>query len=410
MKLWLKIFLALVIGMITGLILGPHAEIFKPIGTLFLNSINMLVVLLVLSSMTVGISNIQEPHKLGRLGIKSLTMYAATTVIAIVIGIALGTFFDLGGGLHLVRSDSGTFNANVSLKDMFMSIIPSNPIAAMAQGHMLQVIVFSVFLGVAINFAGEKGKPLLELMESLADVMYRLTSIVMEFSPIGVFAIMATVAGTFGTAVILPLLKFLAVYYLACGIHVLVIFLPILRFMAKVSPWPFFKGMKDAIVLSFSTASSSATLPVSMHCLQENLGVSKSITRFIMPLGTSINMNGAAIYKGMAAIFIATAFGLELDWYGLLTIIIIGTVAAIGAAGIPGSGLIMLSVVVTSVGLPIEGLGLLAGIDRFRDMISTVLNMLGDSITAVWVAKGEGELDERRYYHSDLVELESKEL
>lgn len=244
-------------------------------------------------------------------------------------------------------------------------------------------------------------------MESLADVMYRLTSIVMEFAPIGVLAIMASVAGTFGIKILIPLFIFLGTFYLACCVHTLFVFLPILKFMAKLSPWPFFRGMKDAIMMSFTTASSSVTLPVTMHCVQENLGVSKNISNFVLPLGTTINMNGAAIYKGMAAIFIAHAYGVELEWYSLLTVVITATISAIGAAGIPGSGLIMLMLVVNSVGLPVEGIALLAGIDRLRDMVSTVMNVLGDAITAVWIAKGENELDERRYYHSELVELKN---
>lgn len=411
MKLWVKILIAMVLGVITGIALGPNAEYLKPVGQAFLSLINMIIVLLVLSSMTVGITSIHDPQKLGRVGLKTILIYLITTAIAIGIGIAFGKLFRPGDGLNLQSTTAINIQTNTpGLSEIFLSIIPSNPIASLVEGNVLQIIVFAVFLGISINFAGEKGKPLLEVLESLADVMYRLTSIVMEFSPIGVFALMAWVAGSFGITVLWPLLKFLILYYIACGIHMLFVFCGGLKFFAKLSPWPFFRGMSDAIMVAFSTCSSSATLPVSMHCVQENLGVSKNLTSFILPLGSTINMNGAALFQGMSAIFIAQAYGIELGMQAILTIVITATLSAIGAAGIPGTGFIMLSVVFSSVGIPLEGLALLAGIDRIREMISTVLNVLGDAVAAVYIAKQEGELDERQYYHKELVEMEGSEV
>lgn len=370
----------------------------------------MIIVLLVLSSMTVGITSIHDPQKLGRVGIKTLIIYIATTVIAIAIGIFFAKMFKPGSGLNLHTTSTVTLQNTPSVSEMLQSIIPSNPIASLAEGNVLQIIVFSIFLGISINFAGEKGKPLLDFLESVADVMFRLTSIIMEFSPIGVFAIMAWVSGSFGIAVLIPLLKFLLLFYSACAFHLLFVFCGILWFLAKLNPWPFFRGMGDAIMVAFSTCSSSATLPVSMHCVQKNLGVSKNISSFVLPLGSTINMNGAAIFQGMSVIFVAQAYGIELGIQSLLTIIITATLSAIGAAGIPGTGFIMLSVVFSSVGLPIEGLALLAGIDRVREMVSTVLNILGDAVAAVYVAKQEGELDERQYNHEELVELETSDV
>ena len=410
MKLWLKILIALVLGVITGLIFGEQAQILQPIGSIFLSLINMIIVLLVLSSMAVGITSIHDPKKLGRVGLKTLSLYLITTVIAICIGLIFSKTFDLGGGLHLARNFEVNIESAPSLSEIFLSVIPNNPVSSLAQGNILQIIVFSLFLGLSINFAGEKGKPLLEVLESLADVMYRLTSIIMEFSPIGVFAIMASVSGTFGLQVLIPLLKFLMVYYGACVVHVLVVFCGLLWFFARLQPWPFFRGMSDAIMVAFSTCSSTATLPVSMHCAQENLGVSKNISSFVLPLGSTVNMNGAAIYQGMAAVFIAQAYGIDLEWQNLITLVVTATLAAVGAAGIPGSGFIMLSVVFSSIGLPLEGLAMLAGIDRVREMGSTVLNILGDAICAVYVARQEGELDERQYYHEELVEYEGSDI
>lgn len=406
MKLWLKILIALLLGVITGIILGPNAVFLKPIGTIFLNLINMIIVLLVFSSMTVGITSIHDPKKLGRVGIKTLLLYLATTATAILIGLFFGAIFKPGAGLSLPTAVSQIATPSTSITEIILSIFPSNPIAAMVEANFMQIIVFSVFFGIAINLAGDKGKPIMDVMESLADVMYRLTAIVMEFSPIGVFAIMAWVAGSFGINILIPLLKFLLVYYLACGAHVLIVFCGMLKFLARLNPWPFFRGMGDAIMMAFTTSSSSATLPVSMHCAQKNLGISKHITNFVLPLGSTVNMNGAAIFQAMSALFIAQAYDIHLSMQSLLIIVVTATFSAIGAAGIPGTGFIMLSVVVTAAGLPIEGLALLAGIDRIREMGSTVLNILGDAVCAVYVAKQEGELDIRQYNHKELVEYE----
>lgn len=405
MKLWVKIFIGLILGAITGLILGEKAIYLKPLGTIFLNLINMIIVLLILASMTVGITSIHDPKKLGRVGGKTIGIYLLTTLIAITAGLLLANAFNVGEGLGL-KAAAAPQTKTPSISEIILSIIPSNPIVSMVNGNILQIIVFAVFLGIAINFSGPKGKPLLHLMESLADVMYRLTSIIMEFSPIGVFGIMAWVTGTFGLALLLPLLKFLGVYYLACLFQLFVVYGSLLTGIGRLQLWPFFKGMGDAIMMALSTCSSAATLPVAMHCAQENLGVSKNISSFVLPLGITMNMNGGAIFQSMSAVFVAQAYGIPLDLYSYVTLVLTTTFSAIGTAGIPGGGLIMLSAVLASVGLPLEGLAILAGIDRLRDMMTTVLNILGDAAVTVLIAKQEGELDERQYYHTELVEFE----
>lgn len=408
MKLWMKIFIGLILGAITGLFLGENAVYLKPVGTLFLNMINMIIVLLILSSMVVGITSIHDPQKLGRVGGKSIGIYLSTTLFAITIGVIAANLLDLGGGLGLQVKEAVEIKT-VSLSEIIISIIPSNPIAAMVKGDILQVIVFAAFLGLAINFAGERGKPLLNMFESLADVMYRLTSIVMEFSPVGVFGLMAWVTGTFGLSLFLPLLKFLFLYYAVCIFHFFAIYGSMLRGFARLGIWPFIKGMGDAIMMGLSTCSSAATLPVAMHCAQENLGVSRSISSFVLPLGITMNMNGGAIYQIMSAVFIANAYGISLDAHNYLILYLTTTFSAIGTAGIPGGGFIMLSAVLSSVGLPLEGLALMAGIDRLRDMMTTTLNIMGDAAVTVLIAKQEGELDERQYYHSELVEFGSEQ-
>jgi dicarboxylate/amino acid:cation (Na+ or H+) symporter, DAACS family len=409
MKLWAKILIGIILGGATGLILGENAIYIRPIGTLFLNMINMIIVPLILASTTVGITSIHDPKKLGRVGGKTILVYIITTFFALLTGLILAYLVQPGSGLGLI-AEAVNVPRTSSIGEILISMVPSNPMAALVHGNILQIIVFALFLGIAINFSGEKGKPLLQFFESLADVMYRLTSIVMEFSPIGVFALMAWMTGSFGLTLVKPLLQFLGLYYLACLIQFFVVYGTMIRGLSKLKLGPFIKGMGDAIMMAFSTGSSAATLPVAMHCVQENLGVSKNISGFVLPLGLTMNMNGTAIFQVMSAVFVANAYGIHLDTYAYLTLAFTASLSALGTAGVPGGGFIMLSAVLTSVGLPLEGLAIIAGIDRLRDMATTVLNILGDSAVTVFIAKQEGELDEHRYYHPELIELGSKDM
>jgi dicarboxylate/amino acid:cation (Na+ or H+) symporter, DAACS family len=412
MKLWLQIIIAMIAGILVGTVMnltGYNAAILQPLGTVFLELIRMLVVLLIFASMTLGVCGVHDPKKLGRLGIKTLLFYLITTVLSIGLGIAFATYFEPGIGFSEEMAQTPiTITEPQSLVDIFKSIVPSNPFASLVSGNALQIIVFSAFLGVAINLTGEKGRPLLEAIESLAEVMYHLTSIVMKFAPIGVFGIMAWVAGSLGFGAMMKLAQFVLIYYAACLLFVGIVFFGILRLIAGLNPIHFMKGIWSAVVVAFSTGSSSASLPVSMQCVHENLGVSKNITSFVLPLGSTINMNGTAIFQGMAAIFISQAYGIHLDIYSILTIVITATLSAVGTAGIPGQGFIMMSVVLTSVGLPFEGLFVLAAVDRLRDMIGTALNVMGDAVVAVTIAKQEGELDLDCYCQA-FVELEGSE-
>lgn len=410
MKLWVKIIIAMILGLACGWALGPRAEMLYPVGEVFLKLISMIIVPLVLASMTVGITSIHDPKKLGRVGLKTLGLYLLTTMISIALGLLFAFIFNVGNGIDIVTSHPVAEAEPLGLSQIFSNLIPTNPFASLVtNNNILQVIVFSLFLGIAINFAGERGRPLLDIMESVSEVMYTLTSIVMEFSPIGVFAIMAWVAGKFEIGVLLSLAKFLSIYYAACLIQLFVVFGGLLVFVARLSPGPFFKGMWEAMTVAFGTSSSSATLPVSMQCVQEHLGVSKNISSFVLPLGSTINMAGAAIFQGMAAIFISNAYGIHLDFMSIITVVITAVLSAIGAAGIPGSGILMLSAVLSSAGLPIEGIGLLLGIDRIREMISAVVNSMGDAVVAVTIAKQEGELDELQYYDATVAEFEESE-
>ena len=408
MKLWQKMLLGLVLGTVFGIVFGDKAEYLKPFGTVFLSLLNMVVVLLVFSSMTVGVTSINDVRKLGRVGFKTLLMYLTTTAIAIAFGLIAAKLFNPGRGIGLVAQETISLNVDGTpeLMDMFLNLVPSNPLGALANGHILQVIVFSIFLGLGINFAGEKGKPLAKMLDSLSEVMFSITGMVMSLAPYGIFAIMAWVAGTFGVGILVPLLKLVLAHYLTCIVQLVVVYGAILVFMAKVRIGPFLKGMTDAMTLAASTTSSSATLPATLHCVEENLGVSKNIASFILPLGSTINMNGTAIFQGIAAVFISQAYGIELGWESLLVIVVTATLSAIGCAGIPGGGIVTLSIVLGSVGLPLEGIAIVAGIDRLRDIIGTVVNVLGDGIVSVYVAKSEGELDEERYNSGEYISYE----
>lgn len=409
MKLWKKMLIGLVLGTLTGILLGQHAQYLKPIGTIFLNLLNMLVVLLVFSSMTVGVTSINDGRKLGRVGLKTLLLYMGTTALAIIFGLIAAKLINPGRGIGL---NAGPLNLTIDetpeMISMFISLVPSNPLNALANGNILQVIVFSIFLGLGINFAGEKGKPVARVLESLSEVMFAMTGLVMRLAPYGIFAIMAWVAGTFGVGILVPLLKLVLAHYLVCSLHLVLVYGGILLFLAKLRVTPFFKGMTDAITLAATTTSSSATLPATLHCVEENLGVSKNIASFILPLGSTINMNGTAIFQGIAAVFISQAYGIDLGWESLLVIVVTATLSAVGCAGIPGGGLVTLSIVLGSVGLPLEGIAIVAGIDRLRDIIGTVVNTLGDAVVAVYVAKSEGELDEEKYNNSVYISYNQK--
>ncbi len=399
MKSWVKILIGLILGIIVGFVLGPKAQVFHIFGKAFINLLTMLVALIIFSSVVVGICHMKDPKKLGRVGFRTLAFYLITTLIAILVGLFLAKVLAPGSNLQLspVETDISTF-IRPSLGEFFLSLIPSNPFAAFAQGNILQIIIFSIFLAIAIIFAGSKAKPLLHVLEAVSETMHTLTHFVMLLAPYGVFALIASTVGSVGLKIILPLLMFLLCNYIGCFFQLFVVFTFSLKFLSGLKVIPFFKGMKDAILLAFTTSSSSATLPVSLECSQKHLGISPDISGFVLSLGSTINMNGGAIGQVVSAVFIAQAYGIELSFLQILILIFVCLISAVGAAGIPGTGLVMLSLVLGVVGLPLEGIALVAGVDRLREMLSSVVNVLGDAVAAVFVAKKEKEMDEDVYY------------
>jgi Na+/H+-dicarboxylate symporter len=400
LALWKKIALGMVFGVIVGALLGPDAEILKPIGTLFINAIKMLIVPLVFCSLVVGITSMKDTRKMGRIGIKAIVLYLLTTAVAIAIGLGLSAFIQPGAGLNMVANNTDAIAKDAPpLVQTLLNIIPKNPINALAAGNILQIIFFAAGLGVSLVMVGEKGEPAVQVFQSLAEAMYKLTEIVMKFAPYGIFCLMAWVAGAYGLSVLLPLIKVIGAVYLGALLHVTIFYSGVLSLLGRMNPIHYLKGVANPAAVAFTTSSSSGTLPATIKASREELGVSEGVSGFVLPLGATINMDGTALYQGVCALFIAQAFGVDLSMADYLTIILTATLASIGTAGVPGAGLIMLSLVLSTVGLPIEGLAIVAGIDRILDMARTTINVCGDIMVAVLVAKSENELD-RDIYNS----------
>jgi Na+/H+-dicarboxylate symporter len=395
MKLFQKILIGFVLGAILGAIWGPGIEWIRPVGTIFLRLLSMLVIPLIFSSLVVGVASIADPKKLGRVAGKTIAFYLITTAFAITIGLLIGNIIQPGAGMNLVLEGTSQEAGQIpSIADTIINLVPSNPAGAAAQGTVLQVIVFALFFGFAMTRAGEKGQSVLTFFKGFAETMYKLTGIVMEFAPYGVFALIAVTVGTHGLSVLVPFAKLIFAVYLGVIIHELLVYSGMVSIIARMSPLKFFKGFSGASLLAFTTCSSAGTLPVSMRLAQENLGVSNTISSFVQPLGATINMDGTALYQGVCALFVAQAYGIQLGFGGQLTVLLTALLASVGTAGVPGAGLVMLTMVLSSVGLPLEGVALIAGVDRILDMARTSCNVTGDAACAVVVAKTEGELTE----------------
>ncbi|MDP2572492.1 dicarboxylate/amino acid:cation symporter [Vibrio penaeicida] len=396
--LWKKIFIGMLFGIVVGIVAGPDAVLLKPIGDIFLNAIKMLIIPLVFCSLVVGVTAISDTQKMGRIAAKSIGIYLLTTALAISLGLIASSLISPGVGLEMSLSSTQVASkAEPSFLDTLINLVPKNPISALASGNVLQTIVFAIGLGIALSLSGEKAKPAVRVFESLAEAMYKLTSLVMKFAPYGIFALIAVVAGQYGLDILLPLIKVIFLVYLCCIIQVLVVYSGILKVVAKLSPIHYLRALANPAAVAFTTTSSSGTLPVTIRTAHEELGVSREISSFVLPLGATINMDGTAIYQGVAAIFIAQVFGVSLDVQDYLMIIMTSTLASIGTAGVPGAGLIMLSLVLSTVGLPLEGLAIVAGIDRILDMARTSVNVCGDLMISVLISKSEKGLDTSIY-------------
>lgn len=391
LSLTAKIFIALVLGVLVGALLQSNSliatEYIKPFGTIYINLIKMIVVPLVMFSITQGIISLKDIKKVGSIGGKTIAFYICTTAFAVAFGLIVANALNVGNGYILDTSSLQAYEGAVempSLMDTFVNIFPSNAITPLASATMLQVIVMSLFIGFGIIAAGEKGNVAAEFIHSMSEVSIQIMGMILKLSPIGVFALITPVVATNGMSVLLPLLKLIMVAYVASMLHVLIVYSSTVKFIAKMSPLKFFKGMAPAMIFAFSSASSVGTLPFNLECT-EKLGADKEISSFVLPLGATINMDGTAIYQGVCAIFIAQIFGIDLGINQQIMIILTATLASIGTAGVPGSGVIMLTMVLQSVGLPLEGIALVTGIDRILDMARTTVNITGDAACTMCV-------------------------
>ncbi|WP_203247219.1 dicarboxylate/amino acid:cation symporter [Sporosarcina beigongshangi] len=393
-----QIFIAFVLAIILGSLFGSSIDFLKPFGDLFLRLIKFIIAPLILSTLVVGVAGTSDAKQLGRIGIKTVAYYLATTAVAIVIGLVVAFMISPGKGVTVSTEGLAIPEAAAqepqSAITTILNIIPENPFTALAAGNVLQIIFFALFIGLAITLVGEKAQPVYRFFEGFAEVMYKITGIVMKVAPIGVLGLLAPVVGQYGLSVLLPLVKVILAVYIACILHATIVYSAAVKTWGKMSPLKFFKGISPAALVAFSTASSSGTLPVTIKNTNENLGVPNKISSFVLPLGATVNMDGTAIYQGVAVIFIAQFYNLNLSFAQLLTVVLITILASIGTAGVPGAGMIMLAMVLTSVNMPLEGIALIAGIDRVLDMMRTCVNVVGDASAAVVVAGTEKKRNE----------------
>jgi DAACS family dicarboxylate/amino acid:cation (Na+ or H+) symporter len=400
----------ILVAMLLGGVLGVLVDLFvadvpfvrtylvdgllKVIGAVFVASLKMLVVPLVFVSLVGGVTALGDVNKLGRIGLKALVLYIITTAVAVTIALALAVAVSPGKGMT-VDTGQASFKAKEPppLADVIINMVPSNPVQAMAQGEMLQVIVFALLFGVAITLAGERGRHVLNFFDDLDAVIMKMVDFVMELAPIGVFALITRTFAEQGIDLLGPLAGYFMVVVAALLVHGLGTYGLLVRLLAGLSAARFFRKMRPVMLFAFSTSSSNATIPVNLATVEKKLGVDNSVASFTVPLGATINMDGTAIMQGVATVFIANVYAVNLGLGDYLSVILTATLASIGTAGVPGVGLIMLAMVLGQVGLPVEGIALIIGVDRLLDMMRTAVNVTGDAACSCVIARTEGALD-----------------
>ncbi|MCL1125933.1 dicarboxylate/amino acid:cation symporter [Shewanella surugensis] len=400
MQMWLKILLSVFLGAIAGYLIGPPIDVIQPVGDIFLNLIRMLVIPLVFSCIITAITANKDLSNLTHLGLRSVSLYILTTLMAALVGLTFALVFhvgDLGNSLPLISFTNSDTIAPPSIINMLVDIFPTNPIASMAEGNMIQTIVFAIFIGVAINLSGEKGNAFKNAIDSMGDVMLTLMQLVIKIAPVGIFAIIAVIAGTQGINVLTPLIKLLVLVYVACLTQIYGVYALLLTLIAKVSPLPFFKKVISAQLMAFSSSSSVATLPITLDVAKKRLGVSKETAHFVLPLGMTINMDGSSLNYVLSSIFIANIAGIDLSTPQYVLIIFVSIITSIGAAGVPAVAMSGLFVVVATCGLPIEGIAIVLAIDRLMDMIRTATSVTGDLAVTTTVDSLNNTLDKKHY-------------
>jgi Na+/H+-dicarboxylate symporter len=399
--LWKRVLGALVLGIIAGLYVPDMVKYVVWVGDVFLRLIRMVIVPLIFLTLVSGVIAMGDPKKLGSIGLKTILMYTGTTAIAIMIGLSLAALIEPGIGVSIEGAEPKELPAARSLGEQMLSIIPSNPVAAFANGEVLSIIFFSIMFGVGILLAGEKGAPVAKLFDAGSEVIIKVTGVVMEIAPFGVFALISKVAASQGLGGILGVIPLVVAFFLACLIHIIVVHGAIMAFLLKLPPVRFFKGILDAQMVAFSTSSSSATLPVTISVAEHNLGIKPTIASSVLPLGSTINMDGTAIYVGIVAVFSAQLLGIPLSFIDYVLIALTTTLVSVGSAGIPSASLFLLGAVLGILNVDAEQTALIVGFlfafDRPLDMMRTVVNVSGDLSVSTAVAKWEGELDEETF-------------
>ena len=400
MKLWHKVFLGLILGVFFGIYIPEHVETVKPIGTVFLRLIKMVIVPLLFFSLVSGITGMRDPSSIGRVAKKSVIAYLGTTCLAVTFGLGVAFILEPGTGVILdigpVAADRNFKENDFDLLQFFIEIVPNNIFQAFADSNILQVVFFSIFTGIIINGMDSAADPLRNFIHAAAKLVLKMIALVVQLSPYAAFALTAWVIGTQGIDVIYTLGKLVRAIMLAYVLQYIIYGLIIMVF-CRLSPMPFYRKSIEYQMIAMSTGSSKASLATTMQVCRNRLGVSESSTSFVLPLGASINMNGLSIKLGLSVIFFAQAMGVDLVFSDYIIIIMTGTLGSIGGAGIPGSFIIMLPIMLTSVGLPIEGVALLVGVDRVLDLISTTINITGDATITLVIDNSEGTLDKEMY-------------
>lgn len=414
MNLTMKVILGMVLGIIVGIginLSGLNVDgsfvnefvvgFFNIVGTMFVNALKMLVVPLVLFSLICGVCGIGDVKLLGRIGSRAFILYMLTTAVAIATAIIIAAGLGIGKGMNATTAAEFTGKEAPPLSQVLIDIIPTNPINAMAQGEMLSIIFFAILLGVSLLMVGKKAKGVVEFIEILNEVMMKMVSIIMSLAPYAVFCLIAKAMADLGLDLLAQLIGYVVVLIGALLLHLFVTLQVVLKVFSGLSPKIFLKKVRNAQVFAFSTSSSNATIPVTLRTVTERMGVNNSVASFTVPFGATINMDGTAIMQGVATVFIANVYNVELGVSGYLTVILMSVLASIGTAGVPGVGLIMLSMVFAQVGLPMEGIGLILGVDRLLDMVRTAVNVSGDAVVSCIVAKKEGKLNLAVYNDPD---------
>lgn len=410
-RLTIHIVAAMLIGAVTGIainifgnltghgnahgwimMIGPDG-ILQVMGRGFIALLQVLVVPLVFVSLVCGTAALDDVRRLGRIGLKTVALYLVTTAIAISLALVSAVIVRPGSGFGLTAEEGTDSVTAPPLVEVMINIFPRNVIDAMAEGNMLQIIVFSILLGISLSLGGEAGKRILSFFQDANEVIMKLVWIIMQIAPYGVFALLSRTFAELGFDAMLPLLKYFLLVLGVLILHAMVTYPAMLTLLARINPRPFLRKMREVQIFAFSTASSNATLPITLQVVKSKLGVKNSVASFTVPLGATINMDGTAIMQGVATVFIAQAYGLGLGITDYLVVILTATLASIGTAGVPGVGMILLGMVLTQVGLPVEGIALIIGIDRLLDMVRTAVNVTGDAMVSTVVAKGEDALD-----------------